>query len=363
MDSQKRISVYEEEFTANSFDIFTAASVGDVDVLKTLLSTDSNQANARNQGGWTALMYAAYIGYEKACKFLLESRANVNEQNCAGQTALMLAASCGNENVCNLLIQNGADISIADNRGWNCLVYSASCNHVPLVKLLLKKNADPNLMYILSSYYLTHGADLYYANKNGDSPKKLAARHNHKQIYRLIENTKQMNNAKKYHKPAEKTVSNPVTSNVYCNDFSLIPPKLIAKEYDNAQLMPDQRNGFTNDSNIQPRMTSTPINNKLCCNQPPQSDDNIKMFHNGTGDKKSDVKECLVQTNGQQHQLKSKSVRRAENLTELFNQLQLAKYRPLFDQQEIDLTLFLQLTDSELKEIGVNSSTRTVWFI
>ena len=53
----------------------------------------------RNRGGWTALMYACYIGHDSIVNLLLEAGVSVNIRNLKGESPLMLAASCGNESV------------------------------------------------------------------------------------------------------------------------------------------------------------------------------------------------------------------------------------------------------------------------
>ena len=42
-----------------------------------------------------------------------------------------------------------------------------------------------------------------------------------------------------------------------------------------------------------------------------------------------------------------------QNLTQLLKQLGLEKYDQVFRDNEIDLPLFLTLTDAELKEVGI----------
>lgn len=59
--------------------------------------------NTKNSGGYTPLMYAAYIGHDNIVNLLLEAHADVNIANNKGLTSLMLAASCGNESVCFFL--------------------------------------------------------------------------------------------------------------------------------------------------------------------------------------------------------------------------------------------------------------------
>lgn len=59
--------------------------------------------NAKNSGGYTPLMYAAYIGHDNVVNMLIDAQVDVNLSNLKGHTPLMLAASCGNESVCDFL--------------------------------------------------------------------------------------------------------------------------------------------------------------------------------------------------------------------------------------------------------------------
>ena len=58
-----------------------------------------------NKGGWTALMYASYIGHEPVVQQLLEAGVSVNCTNSKGQCPLALATSCGNDKTAELLIK------------------------------------------------------------------------------------------------------------------------------------------------------------------------------------------------------------------------------------------------------------------
>lgn len=61
--------------------------------------------DGKNRGGWTPLMYAAYIGHDNIANLLLEAGVNVNATTAKGLTPLMLAASCGNESIAYFLLQ------------------------------------------------------------------------------------------------------------------------------------------------------------------------------------------------------------------------------------------------------------------
>lgn len=61
--------------------------------------------DGKNIGGWTPLMYAAYIGHDNIVNLLLETGVSVNVTTSKGLTPLMLVASCGNESIAYFLLQ------------------------------------------------------------------------------------------------------------------------------------------------------------------------------------------------------------------------------------------------------------------
>ena len=90
------------------YDIYTACSLGDHNFVRELLSEgmEKYEMNKHNCGGWTALMYAAYVGHDNVVNLLLDVDVDVNVKALkSGSTPLMLAASCGNESVVYFLLQ------------------------------------------------------------------------------------------------------------------------------------------------------------------------------------------------------------------------------------------------------------------
>ena len=69
------------------------------------VSRGDEDLNRANQGGWTPLMYACYIGHVNVVNLLLQARVTVNITNKKQQTPLILAASCGNEEVAGALLK------------------------------------------------------------------------------------------------------------------------------------------------------------------------------------------------------------------------------------------------------------------
>lgn len=99
---------WKDEEEVIPFDIYTACSLGEHNFVRVLLSKgmSSSELNSCNCGGWTALMYAAYVGHDNVVNLLLDADVNVNvKSRKSGSTPLMLAASCGNESVAYFLLQ------------------------------------------------------------------------------------------------------------------------------------------------------------------------------------------------------------------------------------------------------------------
>ncbi|TRY94251.1 hypothetical protein DNTS_011682, partial [Danionella cerebrum] len=86
-------------------DLHTACSIGQSDIVAECIHRGDVDLDRRNLGGWTPLMYAAYIGHDRVAEMLLESGVSVNASTSKGLTALMLAASCGNQRIAHCLLQ------------------------------------------------------------------------------------------------------------------------------------------------------------------------------------------------------------------------------------------------------------------
>ena len=132
-------------------DIFTACSIGEYNCLQQYLADGMELADLdrHNTGGWTPLMYAAYVGHDTIVNLLLDYHVDVNARTTTkyGATPLMLAASCGNESIVFFLLQSGAKIDIQDKRGWTCLFYATYQGHHKVVKLLLENGADKEIRW------------------------------------------------------------------------------------------------------------------------------------------------------------------------------------------------------------------------
>ena len=87
-------------------DLYTASLIGDFATVSQLISSGIELDRKNKRGGWTPIMYAAYVGRDTIVNLLLESGADVNIGTTKmDTTALMLASDCGNESIVYFLLQ------------------------------------------------------------------------------------------------------------------------------------------------------------------------------------------------------------------------------------------------------------------
>ncbi len=127
--------------TSTPLPLMSAAESGDINTVKALLDKGAD-ANAKDDGGWTALTYAAQKGHTEAVKLLIEKGSDVNARGKNGHTALMMAAQLGHTAAIKLLIEKGADVNARNSKGWTALTYAAINGYTKAIKLLMEKGAD-----------------------------------------------------------------------------------------------------------------------------------------------------------------------------------------------------------------------------
>ena len=175
-------------------DLCDLARRGNTAGLRALLDRGAD-VDARNDDGWTALMYAAYKGHTACLTLLLNNRADVNLQRNGGWTALMSTAWNGHDACMKMLLDRGADVNVADNDGRTALMWAACYGHDACLAILLDRGADVNLQnidgrtaLILAArrghdaclpILLENGADVNLQNIDGRTALMLAAAEGH----------------------------------------------------------------------------------------------------------------------------------------------------------------------------------------
>ena len=116
-----------------------AAFHGDIREVQLHISTGTD-INVRDEGGSTALHWAAGTGYRDIVELLVANGADVNAKDNSGTTPLQAAAS-GKRDIVEFLIAKGSDVNAKGHLGWTALHFS---RRPEVAELLIAKGAHVN---------------------------------------------------------------------------------------------------------------------------------------------------------------------------------------------------------------------------
>lgn len=130
-----RLADMIEDAESAQLPVVLAAANNRVSTLKILLSAGAN-VNATVAQGWTALLRAAFYGYQDACQLLISRGASPHAVNSDGMTPLHGAIHGSHLKCAELLLSAGASYSVKDNYGMTPTLLARSEGSLPLFSLL-----------------------------------------------------------------------------------------------------------------------------------------------------------------------------------------------------------------------------------
>nr|CAB3221827.1 ankyrin repeat and SAM domain-containing protein 3 [Phallusia mammillata] len=201
------LSYEDGDFDPIPLDLFAAASIGEEEIVQDILDSKSIRVNTTNRGGWSALMYAAYMGHDCTVQCLLECGADPNQRSPQGYSSLILSSMCGNDNIMHHLLQRRVNLEATDKRGWSALFHAVSAGHQRTTELLIKWGANCEMVEpsqgltplmeaaasgheLIVTLLLEKGVDISKVDFNGDNARSLAKVYGHINIVRAIEQYK-----------------------------------------------------------------------------------------------------------------------------------------------------------------------------
>lgn len=131
--------------TPDGLDFFDGAAIGDVRVVRTLLSGDRASVDDRGPDGYTALHLAAYFGQLEVARLLLGRGADPNAValNESRVTPLHSAVAARHRDTASLLLALGASPNAVQKGGWTALHTAAHHGDEAIIDMLLLRGADP----------------------------------------------------------------------------------------------------------------------------------------------------------------------------------------------------------------------------
>lgn len=131
--------------TPDGLDFFDAAAIGDVGVVRNLLSSERASVDDRGPDGFTALHLAAAFGQMEVARLLLGLGADPNAVSFNGMrvTPLHSAVAAMHRDTASLLLALGASPNSVQHGGWTPLHTAARDGDEAIVDMLLLRGADP----------------------------------------------------------------------------------------------------------------------------------------------------------------------------------------------------------------------------
>lgn len=147
-----------------------AALEGYADAVKVLLDRGADM-NAKDEGGWTALFWAAFAQRRAVVRFLLEKGADANSKNKYDDTPLIRAAYAGDTETVRTLLEFKAEVNARDTLGRSALMEAARQGHTDAVRVLVEA-----------------GADTKAKDRDGETALSLAEKQKHPAVAALLKN-------------------------------------------------------------------------------------------------------------------------------------------------------------------------------
>ncbi|MGW0806408.1 ankyrin repeat domain-containing protein [Nonomuraea sp. NPDC002799] len=167
-----------------------AAAAWDREEAATVLLAGGADVNARESGGWTALLWAASNGHAATAKVLIEAGAEADAANDDGDTPLSLAARRGALGVVQTLLEAGADAGKYDGDGDTPLDIAVAWVGVHLESALLDQVEQEGWEYVVVRQHAHDGTELVTVSgrsADGSETEQVQAQRGHAAIATLLE--------------------------------------------------------------------------------------------------------------------------------------------------------------------------------
>ncbi|KAM8729711.1 ankyrin repeat and SAM domain-containing protein 3 isoform 1-T3 [Acanthopagrus schlegelii] len=382
-----------------------ASYIGHDNIANLLLEAGVN-VNATTAKGLTPLMLAASCGNESIAYFLLQQGAELEQKDCQGWTALFHCTSTGHQQLVKFLLDNNADANVKEpGSGFTPLMEAAASGHEIIVQNLLDhkvkvddRNAKGETARALAMMYgytkiislidsrsprikPGHFEDLSSSEDSDTAPPRIRLSRNRAKGVSIHDGPQAIakfrvgGTSKLCEPPAappgymtfrdtgeqsERICYRDVTSPINELDGQSNSSRDDSPFFDND--MPTMRSSSSSSEGL-PQVVGLNWEGSVESNEDSDqckkssSRRAIKVHHSkGKGRHGSnDVAHSsgAVNCGTRSHVSLPPSYTGPKDLGEFLEQIGFSKYLPLLEEQDIDLRIFLTLTENDLKEIGI----------
>ena len=127
-------------------DLYEAASIGDLDTVKSHIDNKPGLVNSYAPDGFTPLGLSCFFGHITVAKYLIEKGANTSQSSNNPLKVAPIRSACtiSNYEIAELLVLNGADVNVREQADYAPLHIAAISGQTKLAKLLIENGAEIN---------------------------------------------------------------------------------------------------------------------------------------------------------------------------------------------------------------------------
>jgi len=125
--------------------LMDAADHGSIDVAKYILDIPHVYTEAKNNIGWTAVMFASRRSDVDMMSLLLDKGCDIDARDINGTTPLMTAIRTGQHDMVKVLISHGASVDAKDNWENTALMMAADAGDPAVARMLIAAGANVNI--------------------------------------------------------------------------------------------------------------------------------------------------------------------------------------------------------------------------
>lgn len=363
--------------------LMLASSCGNESIAYFLLQQGA-ELEMKDIQGWTALFHCTSAGHQQMVKFLLESGANANvREPVYGFTPLMEAAASGHEIIVQYFLNHGVKVDTRDHSGATARMLARQYGHMKIVALMETHSPVlPKSLYRSPEKY----EDLSSSDESWPVPQRqrpcrkkgLSIHEGPRALARITaiglggktqtsyeqvpprgyvtftssdENTME----------GEGLCYRDVTSPINERDVESSSSSSREEPTFSASLGPVWRSsssdglaraqGLSSEASIESNEDSDHARKSSVRKQTRSYLKNKSRHSNSDGHWLSST--GTASTPGSEPQTEKSSYSGPQDLATLLEQIGCLKYLQVFEEQDVDLRIFLTLTESDLKEIGI----------